>query len=459
MERSEEINYLSLFTGIGGIEEGIQSSIPHAKSIGYSEIDKYANMVLRKKYPEVKNYGDCTKINPEELPDFNILVGGFPCQSFSIAGKRMGFEDTRGSLFFTIANIAKIKRPRILWLENVKGLLNHEEGKTFAVILNTLAELGYDAEWEVCNSKYFGVPQNRERTIIIGYLGGFRRRKVFPLRGTDQDDNAECEREKKNPGGLKQLNENASQGYRVYDTEGVSQTIASGAGGMGAKTGLYEVKALTETRTEDAKKARKESKAEGKDYTPFRGKELKEREDDVANCLTATQTKEHLLSVVAAEPVLTPDRLEKRQNGRRIKGKNDPSFTLTAQDRHGVVVHSLQTRNPDIPSLKKNPKSGGSGHISKVDQAYCLDTGVTQAVQIEKRIRRLTPIECERLQGFPDDWTKYGINEAGENVEISDNQRYKMLGNAVTVNVMEAIGKKINIILQEWEEKSESEYI
>ena len=126
-----------------------------------------------------------------------------------------------------------------------------------------------------------------------------------------------------------------------------------------------------------------------------------------------------------------------------MKEEGEDMFTLTAQDKHGVIVHSLQERSADRPSLKKNPKAGGSGHIQKVDETYCLDTGATQAVQEEERIRRLTPRECERLQGFPDDWTTTGTDEHGATVAISDSQRYKMMGNAVTVNVIRYIASKL----------------
>ena len=171
------MKYLSLFSGIGGFEKGVGDK---AECIGYSEIDKYAIQVYNKHFNH-KNYGDITKIQPESLPDFELVVGGFPCQSFSIAGKRGGFNDTRGTLFFEIARIIKQKQPRLLLLENVKGLLSHDKGCTFTTIISTLDELGYDCQWQVLNSKNHGVPQNRERVFIIGQLRGTRQVNVFPL--------------------------------------------------------------------------------------------------------------------------------------------------------------------------------------------------------------------------------------------------------------------------------------
>lgn len=163
--------------------------------VGFSEIDKYATKIYQKQFPHHENFGDITKINEKKLPNFDLFVGGFPCQAFSIAGKRKGFEDTRGTLFFDVARILKEKTPRLVLLENVKGLLSHDGGRTFKTIITTLAELGYAVEWQVLNAKNFGVPQNRERVYIVGHLGGFRGRQIFPIANDagvfDQADCAE----------------------------------------------------------------------------------------------------------------------------------------------------------------------------------------------------------------------------------------------------------------------------
>ena len=168
--------------------------------IGYSEIDKYAIQVYEKHFKH-KNFGDITKIKEDELPDFDLLVGGFPCQAFSIAGKRKGFEDTRGTLFFDIARILRAKQPRLFLLENVKGLLSHDSGRTFKTIVSTLTELGYDLQWQVLNSKNFGVPQNRERVFIVGHLRGTSRPKVFPFgENGERDIKKQLSRKKTNEG-------------------------------------------------------------------------------------------------------------------------------------------------------------------------------------------------------------------------------------------------------------------
>ncbi len=310
------MKYLSLFSGIGGFELGIQQayelsrvgtksknrpnrkgkSSQHGTSpfcIGYSEIDKYATQIYEKHFPNHKNYGDITKIDESDLPDFDLIVGGFPCQSFSIAGKRRGFADTRGTLFFDIARILQRKRPRFCILENVKGILSHDNGNTFKTIIATLDELGYDIQWQVLNSKNFGVPQNRERVFIIGHLRGKSRPKVFPFSND--------------------------------------------------------------------------------------GRQVNELQRHVSNTLTA--------------------RYEQAQATGTYIGESERN----AQETDGQSL----LKEGNIPD--NSDERGGQTHTTN--------------------IRRLTPTECERLQGFPDGWTE----------GVSDTQRYKCLGNAVTVNVIEAI--------------------
>ena len=164
------MKYFSMFSGIGGFELGIQESDVNMECVGFCEVDKYAISIYSRKFPKHKNFGDATKIRTEELPDFDFLVGGFPCQAFSNAGKRRGFDDTRGTLFFEIARILKDKRPKYFLLENVRGLLSHNKGETFQTILEILSDLGYHVKWEIFNSKDFGVPQRRERIFIKGYF-------------------------------------------------------------------------------------------------------------------------------------------------------------------------------------------------------------------------------------------------------------------------------------------------
>ena len=264
----------STFSGIGGFEIGIHNAFnsrpdlrnrsevlskdsadttkQQVRVVGYSEIDKYAIQVYENQFKGVKNYGDITKINAETLPDFDCLVGGFPCQAFSIAGKRKGFDDTRGTLFFDLARILRAKRPRLFVFENVKGLLSHDNGNTFKTIIATIDELGYDAQWQVINSKNHGVAQNRERVYIVGHLRGTPRPQVFPLGQYDNSDSrlpghtsntltARYEgaqavgtyvvESELNAQGIKQLNQPVHSNDRIYAPDGISPTLNTMQGG------------------------------------------------------------------------------------------------------------------------------------------------------------------------------------------------------------------------------------
>ena len=223
------IRFFDMFSGIGGFRTGLERAGGFTCA-GHCEIDKHADKAYRAAHPIKESevfYDDATTIDPGAMPDFDLLCGGFPCQAFSIAGKRKGFEDARGTLFFEIARVARAKRPAYLLLENVPGLLSHDGGWTFAVILDTLCGLGYSVEWQVLNSKDFGAPQSRRRVYIIGYLDPRCAGKVLPVRETD-------------PKTLMLLLD-GRQDSRVYDPAGVSKTLLAKAGGMGGKTGLYAI--------------------------------------------------------------------------------------------------------------------------------------------------------------------------------------------------------------------------
>jgi len=183
----------SLFSGIGGFDLALRN-LGHT-IVGACEIDKYARSIYSKRFPDIPIWEDARAITPDNLPDFDILCAGFPCQAFSLAGKRLGFEDTRGTLFYEIARIAEKKRPQYLFLENVKGLLYHDNGKTFQKIIATFDAMGYNVEWQVINSKFF-VPQNRERIYIIGHLRNGSVRPIFPLGEVSQLNDGSCQESK-----------------------------------------------------------------------------------------------------------------------------------------------------------------------------------------------------------------------------------------------------------------------
>ena len=369
------IRYIDLFSGIGGFREGLSCAGGFA-CVGHCEIDKYADRSYRALFDTKGEWfcEDIRKADPSDLPDFDLLCGGFPCQSFSIAGHRGGFSDPRGTLFFEIARLTAAKRPAYLLLENVPGLLNHDGGRTFAAILHTLDRLGYGLEWQVLNSKDFGVPQSRKRVYLIGYLDERCRGKIFPFTETAGTS-------------LVQILPGA-QGERIYSTKGISCTLAAQTGGFGGKTGLYEVGLPIK---ENTKKGYKMAYPGDSISLAFAG--LNTRRGRVGRKIAHTLTTNSDQGTLEARAVLTPERETVRQNGRRIKSVEEPMFTLTAQDRHGVLF-------------------GG-------------------------RIRRLTPRECLRLQGWTDDRIDIVLPLQ------SDAQLYKQAGNGVTVTVVEAIGKRL----------------
>ncbi len=272
-----------------------------------NEWDKYCCQVYNKNFGTRIIPTDIRTIKAGSIPDFDLLCAGFPCQAFSIAGKRKGFQDSRGTLFFEIARILEAKRPKFVFLENVKGLLNHEKGKTFRIILQTLSELGYELQWMVLNSKFFGVPQNRERVFIIGSLGRTNRPEILPFR------------------------------------EGCSEVD-------------------------------------------------KRRYEKSFGALTANMFRQNWQTPTVE--------IKCKQYDPNMKNNHSQQYRIYEPD--GL--------SPTLPS------------------SQAADIKINQM-----RIRRLTPIECERLQGFPDNWTQ----------GVSDTQRYKMMGNAVTVNVIKAIAEKL----------------
>lgn len=205
------MTFLDFFSGVGGFTHGME--LAGHKCVGHCEIDKYAEAsyrsmhtitdeqrkflatlsleerqkeILKGEYLNGEWFADdITRVRPGELPEADCYCFGFPCQAFSIAGHRRGFDDTRGTLFFEVMRLAKERKPPLLFAENVAGLLNHRGGQTFEIIVRTMADLGYIVEWQVLNSRYFGVPQNRERVFIVGHLGDRSGRQVFPIATDD----------------------------------------------------------------------------------------------------------------------------------------------------------------------------------------------------------------------------------------------------------------------------------
>ena len=562
------VRMLDLFSGIGGFHKGFAQAGYKFDWVGFSEIDKYASAVYKHRFKEAEELGDITTIQPgRDLPDYiDILCGGFPCQAFSVAGKRKGFDDTRGTLFFEIARILRhyrdIGKPiSCFLLENVKGLLSHDNGRTFATIYRVLDNLGYTIEFELLNTRWW-LPQNRERIYIVGYIGDGSGSKVFPI-GEDGKRNNEKRFSRKATTGYKQgmLNsqdrrrrsllresekikivgntKSGGERSKIHSSEGISSTLTAtdykqakqvmiidkkgnkknnqnfaatlcGGGNSGGNHSdmdlikIGELKITAKKRSYDTPKeineylkANKNGKtireiAESldlpktqvehyfrsdksraipspkhwlllkkllgfdntfdKEVTDIYEKEVEFESsrrvysvDGISKTLDTNEsgyyqipeatkkgyaeaevgdainlerptsktrrgrvTKGYAQSLETIQhqhtiqPVLTPNRAKKQQNGRRFKENGEDMFTLTQQDQHGVKFNNS--------------------------------------------IRRLTPKECERLQGFPDDWTSKGIID-GKVVDMSDTQRYKQCGNAVTVDVVQAVAERIGLLI------------
>ena len=442
MSDKQQLTFIDFFSGIGGFRHGLE--LAGMKCVGFCEKDKFAVRSYRAMYDtEGEWYGeDISKLGADDVPQADIWTAGSPCQNVSIAGGRAGLHGDRSGLFFQFVDLLKGKaeadKPEWIILENVKGLLSSNGGWDFLEYLGELAEAGYDCEWQIFNSKDYGVPQNRERVYTIGHLGSRGRREILPIGAESR-------------GNLKQVI-GGMQGYRVYDPSGVSSTLASEAGGMGAKTGLYLIdQSLT------APKLTEEARCITARYT--------------SGTTKRTAMNSAVLEVGAAHAILTPDRIEKRQNGRRMKEADEPMFTLTSQDRHGVMLELSDEDSPfedkrdpekhtsEEVRLRNGTKQGyqAARHGDSVDLAYPssetrrarVGQGFAHALSCSGaagvavwngkrvRIRRLTPRECFRLQGFSDE-----LFERAAAVN-SDAQLYKQAGNGVTVNVVYYIGRKI----------------
>jgi DNA (cytosine-5)-methyltransferase 1 len=372
----------TFFSGIGSPEQALLNLGVNHEIEFACDIDKYARETYLKNFDCKNMYQDITALDMKDLSYVDLLVFGFPCQAFSMAGKRGGFEDTRGTLFYDALRYLKEHKPRYFIAENVKGLLSHDSGKTFQIIIDCLAlttntqmslmpfdNLGYHIYYKVLNTKDFGIPQNRERIFIVGIRD-------------DADNNFRFPKEIQ----LKLKLKDILQDNPNY-----------------AKSGLYQ----------PYPRNYKELGLERKE-------QLEIRKDNISNTITTSNDQiikiddKYYLSNKASDKI-------------KIHNNKSNKKASIFQNKQYIKTHSLYPRSG-------NPKKGGTGHLSKSDgTSYCLDTGNAQAIEKNNKIRKLTPIECERLQGFPDNHTE----------GVSDTQRYKQCGNSITVNVMEAILKNL----------------
>lgn len=546
------MKFIDFFAGIGGFRRGME--LAGHECVGFCEFDKFATAsyismhlltdeqrkalkdlpikkrqkeILKEEYRNGEWYAnDIRRVYAGDIPKADCWCFGFPCQDISVAGKQAGFQGNRSSLFFRVmylvGQLKEEDKPTYLFIENVKNLLSVNGGWDFARLLIEMEQRGYDAEWQVLNSKDFGVPQNRERCFIIGHLRGKSTSKVFPIEGTDGEDSIQIIGHR--------------DGYRrntqVFGPDGITEALDTGqGGGRGHHVALPCFIDLCRNESQTTDTARCLQARYNKGISTYRsqtsgvaikvigtinssqdGKIL--GIDGIAKCHSAGHNNNPKIAI----PVLTPDRVEKRQNGRRFKEDGEPMFTLTGQDRHGVatsipvsmsrnvieneinVAHCLNA-NDSRKFFGKNQKGNaviecvadksdvtvkvaeatkqgyserrvgidtvnlsvpGSktrrGRVGK-EIANTLDTSCNQgifvqvseeltvyAVWYEKyqcyiAIRKLTPKECFRLQGWSDDYF-----EKAQFVN-SDSQLYKQAGNGVTVTVIEAMARKMNVNL------------
>ena len=401
------IRVFEAFAGIGGFRSALEKT-GGFEIVGWCEINHFAQKAYRLLFDTGKEefYEDITKIDYGTMPDFDLLVGDPPCQSWSAAGLRKGFEDDRGNLFLEYIRLLEAKKPKYFVAENVAGLLSHSQGKSYGIILEKICELGYSMCWRVLNSADFGVAQDRKRVYLVGYLGERSPAEILAFGESGNEDSNDSGEKTK----LKQLI-GGSQGSRVYAPDGLASTQCSGSGGMGGKTGLYLIDMnpppnLTEkARCITAHQDSGVSKRKGEHSAVFVDLNENPKITENAGCLhtrydlgiTNGKHKGERSGVLTEEgprAIINPFKDKTRQNGRRIKEPNEPMFTLTVTDRHGIVHRG--------------------------------------------RIRRLMPVECWKLQAFTDKQFRK-VQESG----MSDAQLYKLAGNSITVNVMEAIAGNI----------------
>lgn len=485
------MKFLDFFAGIGGFRKGMEAA--GHECVGFCEFNKWAvasytsmhliteeqrqylstltlkqrqKEILKDEYRNGEWYAnDIRRVYAGDIPKADCWCFGFPCQDISVAGKQAGFQGNRSSLFFRVmylvGQLKEEDKPTYLFIENVKNLLSVNGGWDFARLLIEMEQQGYDAEWQVLNSKDFGVPQNRERCFIIGHLRGRSTSKIFPIEGTDGEDSIQIITHR--------------DGYRrntqVFESDGITEALDTGqGGGRGHHVALPCFIDLSYQKTELTNKARclearynkgiANHKAEvsraaikviGEVNSSQDGKVL--GIDGIAKCHSAGHNNNPKIAI----PVLTPDRAEKRQNGRRFKEDGEPMFTLTGQDRHGIAIEvkeatkqgytecrvGIDSVNFSMPNSKTRRGRVGQEIANTLQVSEEL---VVYAVWYEKyqcyiAVRKLTPKECFRLQGWSDDYF-----EKAQFVN-SDSQLYKQAGNGVTVTVIEAMARKMNVNL------------
>lgn len=486
------IKVLSLFSGIGAFEKALTNLNIKHEVVNYCEIDKYASKAYSSIHnvSEDKNLGDISKINEKELKDFDLMTYGFPCQDISVAGKQKGInKDTRSGLLYEALRIAKYKKPKYLIAENVKNLVGKKFKKDFEKLLEELIEMGYNNYWKVLNAKDYGIPQNRERVFIISIRKDIDKGYDFPKpheNGLILKDMLDDEVEEKyyiNKDKVEKLIsrlKDNKKGSLPKLEEEPKMTSALGSREHRASGWKEESGTLCARDYKDPKVVAVKVKEATK-----KGYDIATEEDSINISFPNSKTRRgrvgkgvaQTLETSCTQAVLTPNRINKRQNGRRFKEDGEPMFTLTSQDRHGI----LQVGNIVETGNFKNPQRGriyskegispalntvGGGGLEpkivceqRIDEGLrffkneCVGTIRTIDAGRDKRvvqgytIRKLTPLECWRLMGFDDEdyWkARKGLEKTFyKDKDRSNSQMYKMAGNSIVVNVLEEILKEL----------------
>ena len=390
-----KINQLDLFSGIGGFHLGFERAGYKVTSY-FSEIDKHAVAVYKNKFKNSNYVGSVTDVRGADLPKIDLITFGSPCQDFSLAGKRKGMDGDRSSLILEAIRLIGECRPRVFIWENVKGTFSSNFGEDFSAIIQAFANIGgYRLEWQLLNTSWF-LPQNRERIYLVGYSAEPKRdwRGVFPI---GEDSSATASAEVKQIG--TRLDSGGKQPYqqdRVYDADGILPALNQGKSDL-----ILRVKSATSDGYEEATTGDTINLSQPNSETR-RGRVGKQKAQTLETSCNQAVVQSNYTYEAANETV--------RRN------------TFNEGEIKALDFYNKAVRD-ESPTLT-DPKHNSVG----------LFDGY--------RIRRLTPIECERLQGFPDDHTAYG-NYDGEVKPMSNNQRYKQCGNAVTVDVVSAIATKI----------------
>ena len=411
-----------MFAGIGGFRSGLEK-IGGFECVAYCEIDEKARRAYEAMYNTKGEicFEDATRINPEDIPDIDLLCGGFPCQSFSIAGKRKGFDEARGTLFFEIARIVAVKKPAVLLLENVQGLLSHNKGRTFATILKTLDELGYDVWWQVCNSANFGVPQCRKRVFIIGYNREKCAGQVFAFNEINPQTLI-----RRLPG---------HQGERVYDAEGLSSTLTADGGGRGGKCGLYvfpiPVKSYTKTGYQPA------LPNDSIDVAYLTTNSRRGRVGpQLSHTLTTNSTQAIYFIDMNPSPKIT-------ELARCITARHDSGISTHKGEHSGVLVIIKELSPEEVTELIDANENHWIFENEQNKRVSALILSDMEGHIFVGYIRKLTPRECWRLQGFTDEQFDKVAAQG-----LCDGDLYKMAGNAVSVPVISALGEILKTIMK-----------